>query len=95
MTETLAPPNPLRDGNRSDIRDRILELLSDGKERHISEIVSELNYDKKTNINKTLNEIKVTLVTTRTGLSLVKKKFDNCRKGSVWTLIKSSSRNSL
>lgn len=76
----------LQYGTRPDIRDRLLEILSDGKHRHISEITKELNWPKTTNVSKTLVNMKAHLVVTRDPRRLNRIKFDNHRKGTVWYL---------
>jgi hypothetical protein len=47
----MGTEKPLRYGKRADIRDRILSVLADGKQRHISEITKELNWAKTTNVS--------------------------------------------
>jgi predicted transcriptional regulator len=82
----MGTEKPLRYGKRADIRDRILSVLADGKQRHISEITKELNWTKTTNVSKTIAEIKSSLVINRDSRRLHRVKFDNCRKGTVWYL---------
>lgn len=77
---------PLRYGSRADIRDRILAILADGKKRHTNEIICELNWNKTTNITKTLTGIKESLVMNRDPRRLNRIRFDNCRKGTIWYL---------
>lgn len=77
---------PLRYGKRADIRDRILEVLADGKQKHINDITKELNWHKTTNVSKTLVGIKQALVMNRDPRRLHRIRFDNCRKGTVWYL---------
>lgn len=76
----------LQYGTRPDIRDRLLEILSDGKHRHISDIKKELNWPKTTSVSKTLADIKAHLVMTRDPRRLNRIKFDNLRKGTIWYL---------
>ena len=77
---------PLQYGKRADIRDRILSVLADGKQRHISEITKELNWPKTTNVSKTMIGIKESLVMNRDPRRLHRVRFDNCRKGTIWYL---------
>lgn len=76
----------LRYGQRADIRDRIIAILSDGKQWHIRDLKKELSWDKTTNVTKVLNEIKMHFVLTKDPRRLEKTKFDNNRKGSLWRL---------
>jgi len=73
-------------GSRPALRDKILELLADGKQRHISEIVEELNWPTSTSISKTLMEVKEKLLLTRDSRRLRRKKFNNANKGTIWWL---------
>lgn len=77
---------PLRYGKRADIRDQILSVLADGKQRHISEITKELNWSKTTNVSKTMIGIKESLVMNRDPRRLHRVRFDNCQKGTIWYL---------
>ena len=76
----------LQYGSRPALRDKILELLSDGKPRHIREITEDINWNSTTSISKTLMEVKEKLVLTRDPRRLCRKKFDNANKGTVWWL---------
>lgn len=80
----------LRYGNRADLRDRILAVLEDGKQKHIRQISEEVNWPKTTSISKTLMDIKETLVINRDSRRLHRISFDNCRKGTIWYLTKKS-----
>ena len=74
-------------GNRAPIRDRILEIMSDGAVRKTKEIEKAANWPTKTNILKTLADLKVSLIENRDHRRLKKFKPDNCRKGVDWQLI--------
>jgi hypothetical protein len=76
----------LRYGQRADIRDRLLLLLSDGKQWHIRDLTKALAWPKTTNITKVLNETKLHLVMTGDPRRLHKESFNNCRKGTLWRL---------
>ena len=76
----------LRYGQRADLRDKILLLLSDGKQWHIRDLTEALAWPKATNISKVLNEIKQHLVMTRDPRRLLKESTNNCRKGTLWQL---------
>jgi hypothetical protein len=73
-------------GQRATLRNKILLLLSDGKQRHIRDIVAAVDWHTTTNISKTLNEIKEHLVIKQDPRRLHKESFDNCRKGTLWKL---------
>jgi len=76
----------MRYGNRPALRDKILGLLADGKERHISEIEKELEWSTTTSISKTLMEVKEKLIISRDSRRLRRKKFNNANKGTIWWL---------
>jgi hypothetical protein len=73
-------------GQRATLRNKILHLLSDGKQWHIKDIVEAVDWPMTTNISKTLNEIKEHLVIKQDPRRLHKESFDNCRKGTLWKL---------
>lgn len=77
-----------RCGSRAPIRDKILELMADGKPRKSTEIASALNWPTSTSITKTLTQLKLQMRENHDPRRLLRVKFDNCRKGIEWTLVK-------
>lgn len=77
-----------RYGTRAPLRDRILELMSDGKTRKSKEIADAIQWPTTTSITKTLTELKMKLRLEKDRRVLVCVKPDNCRKGIDWTLIR-------
>lgn len=77
-----------RYGTRAPIRDRILELMADGKVRKSMEIAEAINWPTTTNITKTLSDLKMALIENRDPRRLRKIIPDNCNKGVEWQLIK-------
>jgi len=64
----------------------LLEFLSDGKKRHINEIVEEVAWPTTTNLSKTLTELKSQLLLDRDPRRLRRKKLGNNNKGTIWWL---------
>lgn len=76
-----------RYGTRAPIRDRILELMADGKVRKSMEIAEAINWPTTTSITKTLSDLKMALFENRDPRRLRKITPDNCNKGVEWQLI--------
>ena len=78
----------LQYGSRPALRDRLLDILADGKKRHITEIKKEIQWPTTTSISKTLMEVKEKLLISGDSRRLRRQIFDNANKGSIWWLEK-------
>jgi hypothetical protein len=68
------------------LSESLLEVLSDGKKRHINEIVEEVAWPTTTNLSKTLTDLKSQLLLNRDPRRLRREKLRNNNKGTIWWL---------
>ena len=86
----VAPPSTegLTKGMRSPIRDRIIELLSDGVPRSAVDIAKAIDWKSATSITKTLGDIKNSLAARSDKWKLKKVKLGvSPRHGTEWQII--------